>query len=378
MSKSIQILITAAVILLFQSCTKLDFFLFENEEVSSIDVDYHGLPLYSGNNSPSWVTTAVVEDEVYLNPANGAVIKPEDIGNYSEYIHGAFIPRPEGCEDCPLKDENITFLYHHGNSGTLFRYWYRAVALWSMGANVFIYNYRGYGLSRGETERGKILQDANATASYVKARNDVDNSRIIVYGYSMGGIPASYIAGRSHHKNSFLALILESALDSPEKILHLSTGFELGGALFFDDTEFDGPAFIGGTTLPVLQIHGANDRRVVPRQAENYYNVLSGRENYTSYIGKTNGEYETWAAKGAHRNLPIVSFSAEDQVADYWDDPANPNNCCVHPAEYGEPQFQSFLAAIGSTTGEQMLIDADIYEELISSWILDIVSELVP
>lgn len=354
--------------LMVQSCTKLDFLFFENDEAASTDVDYHGLPLYSGYNPPSWAVETEIE-EIYLNPASGEIIPSENIGNYSEYIHGVFIPRPTGCSDCPLIEKDITFLYNHGSSGTLFRYWHRAVALWSMGANVFIYNYRGYGLSKGEAKRGNILQDVGAAASYIKKREDVNPQKIIVYGYSMGGLTSSYLVGRSGHKNSFLGVILESALDSPEKILHLSTGFTLGGALFFDDTEFDGPAFIQDVTIPILHFHGMKDRRVIPEQAYSYYNVLAGRENYTSYIGKTNSEFDLWLSQGAHRNLPTVSFKAEKQVTDYWDDPLNPNHCCVHPDEYGEAQFQSFLSSIGATTGEQMLIDADLYEQFISSWI---------
>lgn len=361
--------VTILIFLLIQSCTKLDFLFFENDEVSSLDVDYHGLPLYSGNNPPSWVTSTEIEGEIYLNPANGEVIPSKQLGSYSEYIHGVFIPRPDECSDCPLIDKDITFLYNHGSSGTLFRYWHRAVALWSMGANVFIYNYRGYGLSRGEPERSKILQDCEAAASYIKKREDVNPEKIILYGYSMGGITGSYLAGRSYHKNSFLGVILESALDSPEKILHLSTGFALGGALFFDDTEFDGPAFIQGTTMPILHFHGLQDRRVVPVQAESYYNALAGRANYSSYLGKTDSEFDLWVSRGGHRNMPTVSFKAEEQVTDYWDDPLNPNHCCIHPDEYGEEQFQSFLAAIGSTTGEEMLVDAEMYEQFITIWV---------
>lgn len=180
------------------SCIKIDFFLFANGLEESIEDSYHGLLLYAGSSSPEWITeaSASIEREIYLTP-EGKLIEPGDIGLHREYIHGCFLPSPRNApaDSCPLTGSNVTFLYTHGNSGGMFKYWYRAVSLWSMGANVFIFSYRGYGLSKGETTRASVKMDADAAATYLKSRKDIDTSRIIIYGYSMGAVTASYLWG---------------------------------------------------------------------------------------------------------------------------------------------------------------------------------------
>lgn len=366
------------LLLIFITCIKLDFFLFEGDEADSIEGDYHGLPLYVGDNPPSWIDSSSMESierEIYLSVPGGEVIPPDQLSGESNYIHGVFMPAPASCpsDSCPLIDEEVTFLYMHGNSGTMFRYWYRAVALWNMGANVFIITYRGYGLSKGETSRKHIKEDADVAAAYLKSRADIDTNKIIVYGYSMGGITASYLSGESRHKNSFAGVILESALDSPEEIVDLSTGTDFPGGFFLDDEPYDGTRFIKNTAMPILHIHGTEDTRVIIDQAYNYYEVLKDHANYTHFIGKTNKPHEEWLRTAEHRNIPILPFGAEKQIADYWDDSKNPCNCCVHPDEYIEPQFAGFLQDIGKTNGAAMVEAARRYESLIADWVVGII-----
>ncbi len=362
------------ILVCWLNCIKLDFFLFEGEEATSIS-DYHNLPLYVGSDPPQWIDSSLVEREIYVTVPGAEVIPQDQLSSYNNYLHGVFLPAPTNVsiDTCPLIDKSVTFLYCHGNSGHLWRYWYRAVALWNMGANVFIFTYRGYGLSKGETTRDNIKKDAETAATYLKTRTDVDTNEIIVYGYSMGAIPASYLAGTSLHKNSFAGVILESGLDSPEEILHLSTGTEFPGGFFFDDAPFDGPEFIKNTTIPILHMHGQEDQRVIIDQAYNYYEVLKSKQNYTDYIGKTQKPDEQWIAATAHRNVPVYSFKGENHIADYWDDSENPYNCCVHPDEYADPLFAGFLQSVGKTTGAAMSTAAQKYEDLIVAWVSTII-----
>ena len=60
--------------------------------------------------------------------------------------------------------------------------------------------------------------------------------------------------------------------------------------------------------------------------------------------------------------LPIIS--------DYWE-VDNPSHCCIHPYEYGESQYESFLEETGKTTGAEMAAASEQYRTLISDWVLD-------
>jgi predicted esterase len=328
-----------------------------------------------GNNGPHWIDSTIVEKEIYLSVLDGTAIPVDQLSSHKEYIHGIFIPAPLHCpaDSCPIIDKSITFLYCHGNSGNIFRYWYRAVALWNMGANVFIFDYRGYGLSKGETSRSNIKRDTEMAATYIKSRADVDTNSIIVYGYSMGAIPSSYVAGISSHKNRFAGIIIESGLDSPEELVGLSTGTDFPDGFFLDDTPFNGPEFINHITIPCLHMHGSEDRRVIIQQAHRYYNVLQGRPNYTHYIGKSSKLHEEWIITTKHRNIPFYSFSADMQITDYWNDSKNPSHCCVNPDELDEPQFSEFLRSVGRTTGAEMKVSSQKYEDLVTAWVKSII-----
>ena len=355
-------------------CIKLDFFVFEGDKATSVEEDYHGLPLFQGINPPSWIEESLVERELFLNPQTGELI--ENFSETQNTIHGAFLKAPNNCPEteCPLINKNILFLYQHGNSGNLWRYWYRTVALWNLGAHVFVYDYRGYGLSKGEATGSHVCEDSDAALKYVLNRPEYTpgQTQIIVYGYSMGAIPTSYLIGRSEQKEHIAGAIMESGLDSPISIVQLSTGTEFPASYFIDETEFDGPTYLKGTNpeLPILHLHGGKDNRVIDLQAERYFSALKSFPNYTYYLGKTDAADETWISRSGHRNIPNSTFQAELHLADYWDDSSNPAHCCVHPLEFANPEHQNFYQKVGLTTQEDLIHSANQYKNLIATWVL--------
>jgi abhydrolase domain-containing protein 13 len=53
--------------------------------------------------------------------------------------------------------------------------------------NVFLVEYRGYGLSEGEPSELGFYKDGEAAVNYLLNRNDIDNGKIILLGQSIGG-----------------------------------------------------------------------------------------------------------------------------------------------------------------------------------------------
>jgi dienelactone hydrolase len=47
--------------------------------------------------------------------------------------------------------------------------------------------YRGYGMSEGVASEKGFYKDAEAAVSHLFSRSDIDNSKIIVFGQSIGG-----------------------------------------------------------------------------------------------------------------------------------------------------------------------------------------------
>ena len=76
--------------------------------------------------------------------------------------------------------------------------------------SVFIIDYRGYGNSEGTpTEKGTYL-DAEAAWNYLINEKKIDAKNIIIFGRSLGGAVATWLA----YKHPAAALIIESTFTS--------------------------------------------------------------------------------------------------------------------------------------------------------------------
>lgn len=94
----------------------------------------------------------------------------------------------------PAKEARGTLLYCHGNAGNIGDRLDIIKMFNSIGLNVLIFDYRGYGKSSGvASERGTYL-DADAAYEYLLSRDDIDKDKIIVYGKSLGGAVAVDLA----------------------------------------------------------------------------------------------------------------------------------------------------------------------------------------
>lgn len=100
-------------------------------------------------------------------------------------LHGWWIPHP---------DANGTVLYCHGNAGNISTRMDVCTGLHSLGVHVFIFDYRGYGRSRGIAGEQGLYRDARAAFEVVRARHgDVEDPPVIVYGASLGGAVAAHL-----------------------------------------------------------------------------------------------------------------------------------------------------------------------------------------
>lgn len=116
-------------------------------------------------------------------------------------INGWFMPH-----DRP----RATLLFLHGNGGNISHRLEKLLIFDQLGLAVFIIDYRGYGSSEGTpSEQGTYL-DADAAWDYLTKDKGIPASRIIIYGESLGGAVAAWLATR----HTAGALLLESAFTS--------------------------------------------------------------------------------------------------------------------------------------------------------------------
>ncbi len=151
--------------------------------------------------------------------------------------------------------EKNVILYNHGNRDHLQYYWDRVELFYKMGFNVFIYDYQGYGLSGGEPTEAGIYSDAEAAYNYLQSKGFSDG-QITVYGFSLGGAPATHLAANTFTPKR---LILEAAFASATALTQSGTLLEMPGT-FVMKGEYNNAEKIKRVTSPVLILHGVDDK----------------------------------------------------------------------------------------------------------------------
>jgi fermentation-respiration switch protein FrsA (DUF1100 family) len=153
------------------------------------------------------------------------------------------------------KDAKGAVLYFHGNSGSLRRWGRRAPRFTSLGWDVLLCDYRGYGKSRGRLSEEALHDDAQRW--YDLLLQDWPQQKIVVFGRSLGSGMAVPVAAA----NRPAALILESPFcelaDAASHYLPILPYHLLLRYAFRNDRA------IKRVTCPVTIFHGRRDN-VVP------------------------------------------------------------------------------------------------------------------
>jgi fermentation-respiration switch protein FrsA (DUF1100 family) len=204
-------------------------------------------------------------------------------------LHGWYCTplRREGEERVPV-DAQMVVLWFHGNAGNISYRYDMIRAMMELPVQVFIIDYRGYGKSEGKpTERGLYL-DARAAWDYLINERRVTPDRIVIFGKSLGGVPAIDLASQVEPAGLIVQSSFTSAGDMAASILPFLPRFLLR-------TRMDSLGKIQRVHCPKLFIHSRADE-VVPYelgrrlyeaapQPKEFYEVKGSPHNSTYVVG---------------------------------------------------------------------------------------------
>ena len=163
---------------------------------------------------------------------------------------GWYLPQPGATE---------TVLVCHGNAENVAQssphmgYALRSV----LNANVFTFDYRGYGKSEGSPNEAGVLADAEASLAWLSEKTGKPTSEIIVVGHSIGGGPATHLGS----VNPLRALILQRTFASIVEPAQDRYWFVPVSMLM--QNRFPSAEKIKKCQAPLFQSHGDSDQ-IVP------------------------------------------------------------------------------------------------------------------
>ena len=193
-------------------------------------------------------------------------------------LHGWYVPHHES---------PITVLWFHGNAGNISHRLENLGLLHErVGVNIFIFDYREYGKSEGEISKAGTFLDAFAAFEYLRSRSDVDSSRIVLFGRSLGTALATTVAV----KHPCSGIILESAFTSTDDVMRLY--FRFLPPLPPGTVKYDTISLIGNVTAPKLIIHGKHDEIIPVWMGKRVYEAASPpKELYLLELASHNDTY---------------------------------------------------------------------------------------
>lgn len=163
-------------------------------------------------------------------------------------LHGWYIPAPQ---------QLGTVLFLHGNAGNISHRLDGVQMFHRLGYSTLIFDYRGYGNNGGTPSEQGTYRDAEAAWRYLTEQKFIPSCRIVLFGESLGGAVAAWLAARQQPG----ALVITSGFTSVP---------DLGRQLYpflpvrwLARIQYNTRAYLRTVAAPVLVAHSPDDE-IIP------------------------------------------------------------------------------------------------------------------
>lgn len=191
-------------------------------------------------------------EEVWLNVSTGK-------------IHGWWLPSSQA--NAPV------LLYFHGNGSNNGDSIARVPFLHQLGFSVFLFDYRGYGLSNGPFPNEKMVyEDSEAAWRYLTQTRQIAPRQIFLLGHSLGGAIAIDLASKYP---DIAGAIIECSFTSMLAMSEYVGRYKIIPVDWLLTQRFDSLAKVKNLDVPLLFIHGRDDGVVPYQMSEELYTAAN-------------------------------------------------------------------------------------------------------
>ena len=186
----------------------------------------------------------------------------------------------------PKTSPKATVLFFHGAGGNISTYMYMIESLVKNEYQVYAVDFRGYGKSSGKPTHLNVSKDVEIVFNKMKENKAIKNTKLIVYGASLGCQIATHFT--NIHQNEVDALILDGGFASFADVAKLYAPKEVHsfiegalGKMYPSKEEIKEIK-----NVPKLIIHGKIDKSIPINQSEIVFkNALEPKEFFISEKG---------------------------------------------------------------------------------------------
>jgi hypothetical protein len=215
-------------------------------------------------------------------PYESVIIPTED----GLKLHGWFVPAQAAMGTAG------TVLFFHGNAGNISHRIDYLSMFHRLGYQTFIFDYRGYGQSSGAPSESGTYIDAQAAWDYLVEEKGIQPDRIALFGESLGGAVAAWLAARERPALLVLASVFTSLPDMAAKI------YPFLPVRLLSRFNYNTLEYLESVACPVFIAHSPQDEIVPFAQGRALYEAASEPKEFLELEGGHNDGFifmrEAW------------------------------------------------------------------------------------
>lgn len=196
----------------------------------------------------------------------------------------------------PAKDNDLVgkgvILFCHGNGGNISNRISYLPIFRELGLATFLFDYRGYGKSGGTPTEEGTYADVEAVWQYLTQERQISPQKIIIYGESLGGAIASYLAqkiSQPNGNNNAGGLVLASTFTSiSDRAAEL---YPFMPIRFLSRFSYNSIDRLPSIKIPVLVIHSIDDEIIPFHHGDRNFQVANQPKKLVKLRGDHNGGF---------------------------------------------------------------------------------------